>query len=60
MFGDHGVSIRSMEQEGLGDDARIVFITHESTERDVQACLSDLKRLEAVDRVASVLRVISE
>ena len=49
-----------MEQEGLGDDARIVFITHESTERDVQACLSDLKRLEAVDRVASVLRVISE
>lgn len=60
VFGDHGVSIRSMEQEGLGDDARIVFITHESTERDVQACLSDLKRLEAVDRVASVLRVISE
>lgn len=27
VFGRHGVSIRSMEQEGLGDDARITFIT---------------------------------
>ena len=28
VFGAHGVSIRSMEQEGLGDEARLVFITH--------------------------------
>ena len=28
VFGDHGVSIRSMEQEGLGDEARLIFITH--------------------------------
>ena len=60
VFGDHGVSIRSMEQEGLGGDARIVFITHRATERDVQACLSDLRSLDDVDRVASVLRVIAE
>jgi homoserine dehydrogenase len=60
VFGSHGVSIRSMEQEGLGDDARIVFITHDATERDVQACLSDLRRLDTVARVASVLRVVAE
>jgi homoserine dehydrogenase len=59
VFGDHGVSIRSMEQEGLGDEARLVFITHEAVERDVQATLHTLRELEVVDRVASVLRVIA-
>ena len=28
VFGDHRVSIRSMEQEGLGAEARLVFVTH--------------------------------
>jgi homoserine dehydrogenase len=59
VFGDHGVSIRSMEQEGLGDEARLVFITHEAVERDVQATLHQLRELEVVDRVASVLRVVA-
>jgi homoserine dehydrogenase len=58
VFGNHEVSIRSMEQEGLGAEARLVFITHTARERDVQACLADLRRLDAVDRIGSVLRVI--
>ena len=58
-FGDHGVSIRAMEQEGLGDEARLVFITHTAPERDVQATLHDLRELDAVQRVVSVLRVIT-
>ena len=33
VFGGHGVSIRSMEQEGLGAEARLVFITHTARER---------------------------
>ena len=57
-FGDHGVSIRSMEQEGLGGEARIVFITHEAREADLQATIRDLHKLDAVDRIASVLRVV--
>ena len=44
VFGDHGVSIRSMEQEGLGDEARLIFITHRAREADVQATLRDLRR----------------
>ena len=51
VFAKHGVSIRSMEQEGLGDDARLVFITHEAREADVQATLRDLRDLEVVKRV---------
>jgi homoserine dehydrogenase len=58
IFGDHGVSIRSMEQEGLGGEARLVFITHSARERDVQATLRDLRNHDAVDRVGTLLRVI--
>jgi homoserine dehydrogenase len=58
VFGAHGVSIQSMEQEGLGDEARLIFITHEAVERDVQATLHDLRDLEVVDRVGTVLRVV--
>jgi homoserine dehydrogenase len=60
VFADHGVSIRSMEQEGLGDEARLVFITHVATEANVQATLQDLRELDVVHRVCSVLRVIGE
>jgi homoserine dehydrogenase len=58
IFGHHRVSIRSMEQEGLGAEARLVFITHVATERDLQACLHDLRQLESVDRIGGLLRVI--
>ena len=58
-FADHGVSIRTAEQEGLGDDARLVFITHTAREADVQATLSDLRHLEVVKQVGGILRVIS-
>ena len=59
VFGDHGVSIRTMEQEGLGDEARLIFLTHAAREGDVRATLDDLRQLEAVDRVGAVLRVVA-
>jgi homoserine dehydrogenase len=59
-FGQHGVSIRTMEQEGLGDEARLVFITHVAREADLQATIRELHHLDAVDRITSVLRVIGE
>ena len=39
-----------MEQEGLGDEARLIFITHTAREADVQATLHDLRDLDVVDR----------
>ena len=60
VFGAHGVSIRSMEQEGLGGEARLIFITHTALERDMQATLSALRDLDAVDRVGTVLRVAGQ
>jgi homoserine dehydrogenase len=58
VFGANGVSIRYMEQVGLGDAARIVFITHTATEGDVQATLHGLRQLESVKRIGGLLRVI--
>jgi homoserine dehydrogenase len=60
VFGERGVSIRSMEQEGLGDEARLIFITHRALERDVQATLHGLRELDAVRSVGSILRVIGD
>jgi len=57
-FGDHRISIRSMEQVGLGDEARLIFLTHAATERDMSATLASLETLDAVDAIGGVLRVI--
>jgi homoserine dehydrogenase len=58
VFGAHNVSIRSMVQEGLGDEARLIFMTHTARERDVQATLEGLRELDVVDRIGAVIRVI--
>ena len=58
VFGAHGVSIRSMEQEGLGGQARLVFITHQASESALRATIKELSGLPSVGRVNSVLRVI--
>jgi homoserine dehydrogenase len=70
VLGDHRVSIRLMEQESLGGgadaepgagsggSARLVFITHPAYERDVQACLGELRHLDVVHSLGSLLRVI--
>lgn len=65
VFGDHQVSIRSMEQEALPADAdtpagtaRLIFITHAAKEADVRATLSELRSLDTVRSVGSVLRVV--
>ncbi len=60
VFGNHGVSIRSMEQVGLGAEARLIFVTHVAREGAMAATLRDLRRLSAVDRVGSMLRVVAD
>jgi homoserine dehydrogenase len=56
-FGSHDVSIASVWQEGIGDQAQLVMITHRAREKDIQATLHELRELEAVTKVASVMRV---
>ncbi|MFM8310543.1 MAG: homoserine dehydrogenase [Ilumatobacteraceae bacterium] len=53
VFARHGVSIRAAEQEGIGPDARLVFITHEAREADVQATVTELRGLDVVTASAA-------
>ncbi len=68
VFSERGVSIASMEQEGPpdptiaapGTDVRIDFITHLARERDLRATIADLRELDVVARVGSVVRVLGD
>jgi homoserine dehydrogenase len=57
VFAEHQVSIKSVWQEGHGDEAQIVLVTHRAGEGDLQATVRDLRALEVVEEVSSVLRV---
>jgi homoserine dehydrogenase len=58
VLAEHGVSIRAAEQEGIGADARLVFITHEARESAIQATVNGLRELDVVRRVGGLLRVV--
>ncbi len=58
VFGDRGVSIRSMEQEGAAGEARLLFITHVAREGNVRATLADLGGLDAVERIGGAMRIV--
>ena len=60
VFGRHDVSIKSVWQEGRGDEATLLLVTHESPERHLQAAVTDLAALDVVSEVATVLRVHSD
>jgi homoserine dehydrogenase len=49
-----------MEQHGLGDEAVLMFITHVSREADVRATLDELRGLDIVTDIHSVIRVVGE
>ena len=58
VFARNGVSIRAAEQDGIGSDARLVFLTHEARTADVRACLDEFQRLDVVSKVGGVIRII--
>jgi homoserine dehydrogenase len=56
-FAAHDVSIQTVRQEGRGDDATLVLVTHEASDAALAATVEDLRVLDAVRAVASVMRV---
>ena len=57
VFTEHLVSIKSVWQEGHGEEAQIVLITHRARERALQACVRGLRSIDTVKAVSSVIRV---
>jgi homoserine dehydrogenase len=59
-FATHDVSIRSVRQEGHGDDATLEIVTHRATDAALTATVDALRGLDVVRAVASVMRVEGE
>jgi len=59
-FARHDVSIQAVRQEGHGDEAYLVIVTHTARESALAATVADLSAMEAVRAVDSVLRVEGE
>jgi homoserine dehydrogenase len=59
-FGENQVSIKSVWQEGTGESARLVLVTHRAREGAFRATLEALKALDVVLAVESVMRVEGE
>ncbi|HEX6074767.1 MAG TPA: homoserine dehydrogenase [Micromonosporaceae bacterium] len=60
VFAAHGVSIQTVRQEGRGEDALLVVVTHTATDAALRATVADLTKLDVVREVASVMRVEGE
>jgi homoserine dehydrogenase len=56
-FAEHDVSIQTVRQEGRGDDAQLVVVTHTASDADLSACVESIRRMAFVRDVSSVMRV---
>ena len=58
-FSENNVSIESVIQEGRGEQAELVLVTHEAPEKDMQNSINQITSLDSVTSVTSTLRVYS-
>lgn len=57
-FGKYNISIASMQQvPSSGKDATLIFLLHQTYEKDLQHALAALEALDCVDAVNAVIRV---
>lgn len=56
-FAEHGVSIQTVRQEGRGNDAQLVVVSHEASDAALAATVEQLRDMEIVREVTSVMRV---
>jgi len=56
-FAHHQISIKQVWQEGHGDEARLVIITHVAQERTLRECARTLENLDSVKAIRSIIRV---
>jgi homoserine dehydrogenase len=59
-LGANGVSVRSVVQWGIGDDARLVMVMHQCAERDFYSALGEIGKLDFLRAEPRAIRVIEE
>jgi len=60
ILGLQGVSVRSVVQRGMGDDARLVMVMHPVPEGRFRAAVEMIRRLDFVRSEPRVIRVLEE
>jgi homoserine dehydrogenase len=56
-FAEHEVSIQTVRQEGRGDDAQLVVVSHRATDAALSATVEALRGMPEVRDISSVMRV---
>ena len=59
-YARHEVSIKAVRQEGRGEDAQLVIVTHAAPDAALSRCVTELETMDSVRAVASVMRVEGE
>ncbi len=59
-FGQAGVSIRSVWQEGVDSQAALIVVTHAALESSQRAALASLEQIPEVLEVAAIIRVLGD
>lgn len=58
VFGDNNVSIsKVLQTKTIKNRAEVIFVTHESRESDIQKSISEIEKLDVIEKVASFIRV---
>jgi homoserine dehydrogenase len=60
VFAEHNVSIQTVRQEGRGDDAQLVVVSHRALDADLAATVETLRGMDQVHDVSSIMRVEGE
>ena len=60
VLGDNGISVKSVVQRGIGEDARLVMVVHECLESRFAAAVEEIGRLEEMRSAPRSIRVIEE
>jgi homoserine dehydrogenase len=56
-FAEHGVSIQTVRQEGHGQEAQLVVVSHRASDAALSATVESLRTMDFVHEVSSVMRV---
>jgi homoserine dehydrogenase len=60
LLGESGISVKSVVQRGIGDDARLVMVVHECLESRFAAAVEKIGRLDDIRSQPRFIRVIEE
>jgi homoserine dehydrogenase len=60
LLAGHGVSVKSVVQKGLGEQARLVMVVHEVLESRFQAAMAEIAPLQVLRAPPRAIRVLEE